>query len=268
MSDGEGLVETFKNVVNKIVNKLSPVANNVINVVPTRTDFPPDVRDILNKYGGQTIASMRVGRSPVNAVIRSLLNVASFGEFNKKIKELGYDNIFHLFILITVADGTTLLLEKNQTIDVTTDYNKYNTGKETYFEVPINKSITLAAFIKNALDKVGPSIYFYDPVNNNCQNFIMDLLNSSGFLTLDLRKFIKQDVAKIFSTSPEYVHKLSSFLTNIAAKANRVIKGRGEGGDIDIDIDDDGYPDEFDDDDDATDINQNYLADRLNQLDL
>lgn len=60
----------------------------------------------------------------------------------------------------------------------------------------------------------------FEPVNNSCQNFISSILKANWYLTEELFKFIYQDSESIFMQLPEFVNKLSSRITDIAARTD------------------------------------------------
>ena len=65
--------------------------------------MPLAVRKILHKFGDYPITRIQLGRTPVLAIIQKFLNLMSSNQFKKKQIELGYDDIYHNYLLITVA---------------------------------------------------------------------------------------------------------------------------------------------------------------------
>ena len=65
--------------------------NKIINF---KDNIPPNVKNALNKIGSNKIVSARVGRTPVQAVIQGAL---------KTVANVPYDDLFHLFIELTLG---------------------------------------------------------------------------------------------------------------------------------------------------------------------
>ena len=196
--------------------------------LPTRSNFPPKVRRILQKYSNNKITNINVGRSPIQSYVTKLLNYLSLGKFDEQAKNLNYDDVYHLFMIITLDNGINLLVEKNEVIKIIVVSPTYISKAKDVLNIPINKSIDLGTLIKNTVDRVGPSIYLYDHVNNNCQFFIENILKSNGLDSSQATNFIMQDVESLLSKSPQYVNSLARFATESSAKLNRLVEGEGK----------------------------------------
>jgi hypothetical protein len=141
--------------------------------------------------------------------------LASNGQLEKNIAFLKYDNIYHLQVIINAQ----WLLEKNQIIEV----HRFST-------FPANTSIknvhiydmTINEFILKAIEKTGPTIFRYNPQGQNCQSFVMSLLNGNYMNNPVLTKFILQDETQLLRNVPN----LSS-ITDMGALYSRLILGRG-----------------------------------------
>jgi hypothetical protein len=66
-------------------------------------------------------------------------------------------------------------------------------------DVPINKNILFAELIGNTLDFMGKNKFFsYDGRKNNCQDFMIVVVDSNQLGSQSIREFIKQDTEFIF----------------------------------------------------------------------
>lgn len=221
---------------------------------------PPDVRRWLEKYGEEKITHIAVCRKPVQSYIRTALNIISLGKFNKNLKLLNYDDIFHLYLYITVG-GKQFLIEKNQVVQFMEITKKIifdeecrliplkETVKETIVmrQRPINtqqlsfgssqprrktiiktikKEIKLKDFFANAEKHAYGKFWFYHANGNNCQVFVETLLLSNGLIKFndETHRFIKQDAAEIFR-GIKYVSTFGKRLTDLAAILDQLQQG-------------------------------------------
>jgi hypothetical protein len=212
--------------------------------IAPKEDFNNTSRKTLEQYGNIPIHSMYVMRAPITSAINTALNIVSLGQWNRVRKEANYDRLFHLSLICNIQkDGVVIpvILEKNEAVNITTDWKKYP-GYET-FPIPLRgysqsdysrkvrgqsvKSITLNQLVNNAIQKVGKKTFFlYDAFKNNCQYFIMYLLENSNLLTNEAKQFIFQPMEEIVKKLPGYVPSLARFITDLGASWNK-LSGQG-----------------------------------------
>jgi hypothetical protein len=197
--------ETLKSIGKRIV-KTAVEANTT-----SKSGYTPGVQSLLAKYGNDTVSNIRVCRDLVPESTESLLNAVSFGKWSELKKKYGYDRFFHLYILFDVG-GQTLMLEKNQVINLSTYYREC---KDT---MPISGGgFTLNTLLDKTKSFMGTEKYFtYDALTNNCQNFILAILQANGLLTPAIRSFVFQDISKIVDELPSYMKPLAKGITDIA----------------------------------------------------
>ncbi len=204
-----------------------------------RTNAPPAVRSFLEKFGRAQIAAGSICRKPIASVIDKALNFLSLGRWAQKKKEYGYDQLFHLYLLLDlVLDGRhySIIMEKNHVVNIQPSTEL--PGKAPVdnkgagcINLPRNGALhgsgplTLAEFMANGenYQNAGgkPVFWLYDPINNNCQVFILSLMlgNSKyGMYSPQAREFVLQPADKL--------------LTGIAAKLARGVTGIASVGDI------------------------------------
>lgn len=214
--DGDGVIDWLKSKFSSGANRLLPMREAGKN--------PPDVRKFLELHGNEQITSLKAKRVPVESAVQSVLNVVSFGALKKAVKELGYDNIFHLSIVI----NDKYELDKREVITVRKYERKAN---EELVNIPLNnKRLTISQFLENGRIFMGNEKYSeYNPENNNCQDFIMGLLQGNNLGNNDSKTFIKQDALKIFEKLPSFAQKFAKFVAgSIAGRANRLLFGEGQ----------------------------------------
>ena len=169
---------------------------------------------------------MIVQRVPIESTLKNILNVISLGKFKEQTKKLGYDKVFHLSLIVVCENGTQLVIEKNEVINISTKIPPMKKGGER-MNVTINKPITLNELLNNAQSRMGSKFFLYQAFTNNCQMFIDSLLTYSGLNTPELKKFILQDAGKILEGMPFYMKDLTTGITNLGAQFNRIVYGKG-----------------------------------------
>ena len=222
-------MEDFKNPQSELENGLSrrmkpnavidDVGKTIKEAIYGREDYPYDQQRLLNKYGDNTVVSIRVGRTPLPSILTKVLNLVTFGGFQKLVDK-SYDDLFHLFSIISLDNGVDILIEKNQSINMKV-VNNYNPKGAEYIDVKVS-GITLSELLNDARKKMGKDFFNYHPTNNNCQDFIISLL--SPFLTNEAKNFIKQNVVSIFTKYPR-TRKLMATLTKLGTASDVIQKG-------------------------------------------
>lgn len=191
-----------------------------------RYDLQPNARWTLSQNGNMTIEAIQVCREPVQAMIAKALNAMSFGRFNRQMAANGYDKMFHLFMSIKLVGGPTIRMERNEVISI----KQSDTKGAEQMNVPLNGApITLNTLWQKALQTVGYRIYEYDPIQNNCQKFVNDVLQANQLLTPALQTFIVQRADNLL---PMYAQKFGRWTTDLAAKFNHVLFGHGRMGGV------------------------------------
>jgi hypothetical protein len=162
--------------------------------------MPVRVRNLLDLVGDERILRIQLGRTPVQAVLITILNFLSDSKFSDKQLELGYDEIYHNYLLITITNSkkldvlqhilgnagqnttptSILKLEKVQRIAL-----QYPTPPDDFIEVydiPLipDKPMTLNRLISTA-SNVDENFYSYDAAENNmCQTFVGNIIEING----------------------------------------------------------------------------------------
>ena len=195
-----------------------------------RDNFPPKERDLIDKYGDYRITNILIFRVPIHSMIDSALNIMSIGKWQESKDNYNFDKLFHLFAVISMnknGDNVLLKIEKNEVIRMSTDYTIPPDSKMKdvgYFP----KKITFNELIQNMVNKFSKeAIFKYDPWTNNCQKFILMLLEGSNLLSPYLKEFIYQDITNIVEDLPEYTKYFGSKITELAHRKNILFEGYG-----------------------------------------
>lgn len=198
------------------------VGGTIKDIIHGREDYPYDQQKLLSKYGHNLVTHIRIGRTPLPSTITKILNIVTLGGFNKMLSKSPYDELFHLFSIITLDNGVHILVEKNQAINMHV-VNGYNPKGSEYIDINV-PDISFADILNNTRKKMGRDFFNYHPTNNNCQDFIIDMLQASGLLTSSEREFIKQNVVDIFTKYPR-TRKLMATLTKVGTGLDVIQKG-------------------------------------------
>ena len=182
--------------------------NKIINF---KDNIPQNVKNALNKIGNNKIISARVGRTPVQAVIQGAL---------KAVATVPYDNLFHLFIELTLDNGQKWVLEKIERINFVKEDRSKKQGAEFTSSFPVNK--TVDELFQNTKNKMGDRFLPYQSASNNCQVFIMGVLDGNGLNNSERTSFVKQDTKAIFEKNPA-LRKFANTLTDIGGYGNAII---------------------------------------------
>lgn len=146
--------------------------------------------------------------------------MASLGQFRKRLRELPYEHLFHLFLVIDTAKGK-YILEKNEVISMSKFVAYPDKSDQMNVMYPADKELTFNTLLATTREHMGEEKFFrYVASTNNCQVFCNDNLKFSGLGTPAEKDFIIQDSKLIFKNSPVFA-KLCDEITDGAAIGNR-----------------------------------------------
>lgn len=194
-----------------------------------RQDLRPQDRKLVATYGSKTVTGVVIGRKPIFDWIHTALGVLSLGKWQELMKKYGFDKFFHLFLIISLDDGTKIKIEKNEVITLTKN-PKVEPGTEL-LEVgrPPNQP-TLSTWLERTKKLMGDKFYNYDALGgNNCQNFVMSMLQANGQFNPETKNFVYQDITELSRDLDSFTRKFAKSITDLAARANVIVHGKGAG---------------------------------------
>ena len=198
-----------KGIFSDAYNKVIDVGTKLIY---GRKDLSPKVQKLLSDYGDETIVSATIARKPVTSIIQSIIRTVS---------SYPYDNLFHLMILLKTNTGKTIRFEKNAAINA--DVNPSVTNAQ-YMEVPnVPSGLTINQLIENTRNLMKEKFIPYTASNNNCQNFVLNILRANNMNSPEIEAFVKQDTAMIFR-DPNF-KKFSDGITGLGEKIDILTQG-------------------------------------------
>jgi len=224
--DGTGILDNINKGVNQVVNKISKVGKKTGRFIDTVINpdkyLPPSLKRVLKDHGEEVITKLTLRRNPVSSLITGAMNAVSGGTFYDNLKNQPYDKLFHLGLVVS-TDNTNFVLEKIERVNVSYSISKPQGLEELSVSVP--SGLTVRNLIDNTLNKMGKNKFLdYDGYDNNCQDFMMNVLQSNKVSNEENTNFVKQDTQVLFKNS-SLLQKVSKKLTDIGASANVLIKG-------------------------------------------
>ena len=213
---GEGIFDSLKNVGKRVANVFT-------------NSYSPNTEAAVKKYGHYKVAAFEILRKPIESVFKGLLSVISAGKFTDyKYK---YDDVFHLALILKLThenDTVYLLTEKRPNI-VFKEVKGFEDHKLPLEDVMLDSDfthITFSELIMRTMAIMGPKFHTYDPVSNNCQIFIVALVNQLGvfkhndFILQNARDFVSGHTAGIATFITSLGHAVGRLTGN--AKAQRI----------------------------------------------
>ena len=200
-------------------------------VTGARNDYQPRIRELLQQVNGYEITGIQVCREKVKASVNTLMNIISLGKFSQLKKKYGFDNFYHLYMVVEFNDteremSRRLKIEKNHVINISESFTTAADAKcMQVSDVP--DGLTIDTFLTNAAQQMGKQYWQYDAFSNNCQVFINTLLKSNDLLTPELHTFIFQDIQQLAGDVRAATRGISSGMTNLAARLDTLAFGKG-----------------------------------------
>lgn len=194
-----------------------------------------DTEKYLKKLNGFYLSEIVVYRTPIQSMISKLLNVISSGNFEKEKKKLNYDQIFHLFMIMKLEkDNETRYIRIEKQPNIVIEEKKGFIPQEKngqMMHILFNKSMSFESVITLTQSVMGKEYSTYSNPYNNCQTFIMSLVNSMYRLIdqetpHEVVNFILQNVEDLVKGNTRNV---SNFVTSLGHFFGRVM-GHGLSG--------------------------------------
>ena len=225
--EGDGIGSFFKSAYNKAKET---VTNVLGRLKPNVSGFTNQSKAILGKYGKGVVVKLVIIRQPIMGVLDTIINTISFGTFQKAKQKYGYDKLFHLQLAAYVKVGrgvTKIVLEKNETVDMSVSTEHVQTGDKEFLIVPFEKTFTLEHMVNTAREQQGDQRFFeYDPFKNNCQWFISYLLHAEELYGPKEKAFLFQDLTEFTKDLPKWLPEFARKVTDLGATVSN-LRGKG-----------------------------------------
>ena len=228
--EGSGLSDFLVKAYKKTKNIATNIGDRIVGTIVGRNDYPPAERSLIDRYGDKKITSICLYRHKVADTVNTLVNVISLGQFNKVKNKYGYDDLYHLMMVLTLEGGIPILLEKNEVINI----HEYPTIKPDYqkleLSLPQNFNTTFRQFLSNTQTFMGNDYFTYDAMTNNCQRFIKSAILANPPLQQEnpeAFRFVEQDITGLQRDLSSTTKNIFKGTTDLAARLNVLAKGRG-----------------------------------------
>ncbi len=216
----------------KIKNFLVAVIDGV------RTVAPPEVRQKMEKYGDYVITEFVISRHPIASFIKKIGNIITLGDFEKNQKRMGYDDVYHLFVLlkgknpVKPHDEVIFKCHKEEVVRLeivsSGDFKKLLDEKpestKTFKVAPKNQKALLLWFSDAQKYLGGDRMYSYDSTDNNCQVFVTAIISGQQNVDAATKKWITQDAFELISNNTTLAFLMRK-LTDISAIGDRIKNG-------------------------------------------
>ena len=207
----------FGGLLDKFKEKVSDIYDSFVNDehIPTR------FRKFVKAHGDEKITSIQVYRYPLDNITNGLLQLVTAGSWNEIKRKGGHDKMFHLGIVV----NGKYTIEKLEKLEAREDASSLTKPEAQTMEVPITKDVTIGEMLENAKQGMGKNFYTYSALGgNNCQNFVLGLLENSGLLNASLKEFIFQNIEKLVEATPSLTKLLAQGITDIARNVGNVVE--------------------------------------------
>jgi hypothetical protein len=152
------------------------------------------VDDFVKHHGSEEIHSLYAVRQPIFQAFEIHLVNSLSPSFRRKND---YSKFYHTDIVI----NNKYLLEKSYILKVK-NFSRFS-KKQEYEPVELKGKLTIYDFLNNYKQKYGVhKMNTYNIQYNNCQDFVVDILNANSLLTSKIKDFIKQDTKAISGLEP------------------------------------------------------------------
>lgn len=188
----------------------------------------PQIRKFLEQNKDMKIDSIYIGREPVQSGVQSFVNALSLGGYNKMKKKLGYEDVYHSFLVVRTKDGKLHKVEKNHVVQQK-EISPEDISKAEVKNIPLNRELSIGELIENG-SKNDKEFYKYDPEKRNCQWFVNDVIKDNGLdqgLNKDTEELLNPQDGTTLLSSLGKLKGVPKVLTDLAAGGDRLIHGNG-----------------------------------------
>ena len=140
-------------------------------------------------------------------------------------EKIPYDKFYHLFLIMNLANGQLLRVEKNHqiTLEIVSSFPNAELLTVNYSK----SNLTVDEMLNNTKLYMDGKFFLYQAFGNNCQDFVISVFNGNHInLNQQEIDFIKQDVKGSFNNN-KLIRKISNTATDLARVSDVALNGAG-----------------------------------------
>lgn len=212
-----------RKLIKPVGRELKEFGRDIRQTFSVSTEYPPNVKEILDKYGDEVIKGIVLKRTPVSSLIVGALDAFSLGKFGNRMEKDDLDNLFHLFMDIYTENNKVISLEKNERVNMIVNPSRRpNEEIKQVSNIPVG--ITIIQLMENGRNRMGSQFFRYDSEKNNCQTFLLNVLQANNIGDQSDYDFIKQKTEQLFK-GLSFLKGLAHTVTDLGAVANKIFQG-------------------------------------------
>lgn len=198
------------------------------------------VKNTLSSYANYEITKVNICRTPVQSILLDALTFLN-KDFKNFTKSYTYDMIFHLYAIFECKNPENnnivyIRTEKNPRVVFQTS-DDLNLKTDDHYEIDLwklskNNPVTVGDLILETKRLMGSKFDQYNPVDNNCQSYILSLIEAFfrciniSYVPDAIKKYIYLDVSKALKKN-SFAGILATKITDLGRFFNKWI-GKGK----------------------------------------
>ena len=155
-------------------------------VINQEIGYTKSSNTVRKKHKDKKIIGMSINRTPI-LIPKTVLKTVGINT-----KDRDYDDLYHLFMIITFEDNKQITVEKNEVIKLSPTKSR-GSSTQTILVNNVPK-VTLNELLKNTQVRMGSNYHRYSARDNNCQDFLLNILLANKFGGDKVKSFIKQNI--------------------------------------------------------------------------
>lgn len=188
---------------------------------------------ILKKYGDLPVKRAYLVRSNINSFLSVLFDVITWRSYSsqlQKYRENTNDHSFfpnHTSMMVEVElENKTrkmIVIEKTNGVKVTLNFQKYELQEMLKINLKKDKIFTINELLDNTKERIGTKHFFnWNLYNNNCQQFISEILISMGKTNSKYNEFNSQQIPLEAIKFSDPVMYILNIITNITSSVESI----------------------------------------------
>ena len=219
--EGAGFLDSIKEGAKNVYGRIKGFVTGV------RDDYQPKVRKLLAEIKDDKITSCIIIRTPIDKAVGMLVNAITLGKMAEFKKQVGFDEVFHLYMVVTLESGKMIRIEKNAELDIQ-EVGGINEAYDNNSMTVDLHGMTVPTLLDNTHKMMGDrKFYDYNPLTNNCQSFILEVLKANGHSRMGINKFVKQDLTKLGEQLSGTTKDIMTGITTLGKRVQILTSGAG-----------------------------------------